>query len=408
MSKIDLKGAGFATTAIHAGHSRDPEYGALATPIFQTSTYCFDTVEEGGDVFAGKTSKYTYARTGNPTVRTFELKIAALEGAEDAIATGSGMGAISSALIGLLKTGDHVVTADTLYGCTDVVMREILPSFGIETTMVDTSDLAKVEAAIRPNTKIIYFESSANPTMRVTDVAAVAELKKKHAGIKVVVDNTFTPPPILCPLELGADVVVHSVTKYLNGHGDVIGGVVVGSKEDVTKIKSRAVGKMTGAHQSPFNAYLIIRGMKTLDLRMHKHSENALAMAEFLEKQAYVEAVYYPGLPSNGKNYEVAKKQFKNGLCSGMVSFEFKEGYKGKTAFENAKKLVNSLTLPGIGVSLGDPDSLIQHPASMTHANVTPEGRKEAGITDGLIRFSVGLEDVEDLIKDFENAAKAL
>ena len=404
MSKFDLKGAGFATTAIHAGHSRDPEYGALATPIFQTSTYCFDTVEEGGDVFAGKTSKYTYARTGNPTVRTFELKIAALEGAQDAIATGSGMGAISSALIGLLKTGDH----DTLYGCTDVVMREILPSFGIETTMVDTSDLAKVEAAIRPNTKVIYFESSANPTMRVTDVAAIAALKQKHAGIKIVVDNTFTPPPILCPLELGADVVVHSVTKYLNGHGDVIGGVVAGSKEDVTKIKSRAVGKMTGAHQSPFNAYLIIRGMKTLDLRVRKHSENAQAMAEYLEKQPYVEAVYYPGLPSNGKNYEVAKKQFKEGLCSGMVSFEFKEGYKGKSAFENAKKLVNSLTLPGIGVSLGDPDSLIQHPASMTHANVTPAGRKEAGITDGLIRFSVGLENVEDLIKDFENAAKAL
>jgi methionine-gamma-lyase len=408
MSNYDLKCAGFATTAIHAGHSRDPEYGALATPIFQTSTYCFDTVEEGGDVFAGKTTKYTYARTANPTVKTFEKKIAMLEGGEDAVATGSGMGAIGSALLGLLKTGDHIVTADTLYGCTDVLMRDILPSLGIETTMVDTSDIAKIEAAIRPNTKIIYFETSANPTMRITDVAAVVELKKKHAGIKLVVDNTFTPPPIICPITMGVDVVVHSVTKYLNGHGDVIGGVVVGSAEDIQLIKSRAVGKLTGTHMSPFNAYLIIRGMKTLDLRMRKHSENAMALAEFLEKQPYVEEVHYPGLPSNGLDHEVAKKQFANGLYSGMVAFEFKEGYKGKSAFDNAKKLVNSLELLSIGVSLGDPDSLIQHPASMTHANVTPEGRKEAGITDGLIRFSVGLEDVEDLIKDFQNAEKAL
>lgn len=408
MSKLDLTHAGFATTAIHAGHRRDPEFGALATPIFQTSTYCYDTVEEGGEVFAGNTPKYAYSRTANPTVATFERKIACLEGAEMAVATGSGMGAISSALIGLLHAGDHVVTADTLYGCTDVVMREILPTLGIEATLVDTSDIAKVEAAIKPNTKVIYFETAANPTMRITDVAAIAELKKKHAGIRIIVDNTFTPPPILCPLALGADVVVHSVTKYLNGHGDVIGGVILGTKEDMDIVKSRAVGKMTGSHMSPFNAYLIIRGMKTLDLRVRKHCENGLAMAEFLEKQPYVEAVYYPGLPSNGKNYEIAKKYFAEGLFSGMVSFEFKEGYKGKSAFENAKKLVNGLAIPGIGVSLGDPDSLIQHPASMTHANVTPEGRKEAGIGDGLIRFSVGLENIEDLIKDFEQAAGAL
>jgi len=408
MSKLDLTNAGFATTSIHAGHSRDPEFGALATPIFQTSTYCFDTVEEGGEVFAGKTAKYAYSRTANPTVATFERKIAIIEGGEAAVATGSGMGAISSALIGLLNAGDHVVTADTLYGCTDVVMREILPSLGIETSLVDTSDLKKVEDAIKPNTKVIYFEIAANPTMRVTDVAAIAEIKKRHAGIRIIVDNTFTPPPIITPLKLGADVVVHSVTKYLNGHGDVIGGVVVGTADDVNLIKSRAVGKMTGSHMSPFNAYLIIRGMKTLDLRVRKHCENAMAIAQFLEKQPYVEAVYYPGLASNGKNYEVAKKYFKEGLYSGMVAFEFKEGYKGKGAFENAKKLVNGLTIPGIGVSLGDQDSLIQHPASMTHANVTPEGRKEAGIGDGLIRFSVGLEDVEDLIKDFEQAAGAL
>ncbi len=408
MSKIDFKSAGFATTAIHAGHSRDPEFGALATPIFQTSTYCFDTVEEGGEVFTGTTKKYPYSRTANPTVATFERKIACLEGGEAAVATGSGMGAIGSALIGLLKTGDHVVTADTLYGCTDVVMREILPSFGIETTFVDTSDLAKIEAAIKPNTKVIYFEAAANPTMRITDIAAIAELKKKHAGIRIVVDNTFTPPPILFPLKIGADVVVHSVTKYLNGHGDVIGGVVVGTTADVTLIKSRAVGKMTGSHMSPFNAYLIIRGMKTLDLRVRKHCENAMAIAEFLQKQPYVEAVYYPGLASNGKNHEIAKKYFAKDLYTGMVSFEFKEGYKGKSAFDNAKALLNHLAIPGIGVSLGDPDSLIQHPASMTHANVTPEGRKEAGITDGLIRFSVGLEDVEDLMKDFEQAASIL
>jgi len=408
MSKIDLKNAGFATAAIHAGHTRDPEFGALATPIFQTSTYCFDTVEEGGQVFTGTTSKYPYSRTANPTVATFERKIAWLECGEAAVATGSGMGAIGSVFLGLLNAGDHIVAADTLYGCTDVVVREILPTLGIQTTLVDTSDMAKIEAAIKPNTKIIYFESAANPTMRITDIAAIAEIKKRHAGIRIVVDNTFTPPPIICPLKIGADIVVHSVTKYLNGHGDVIGGVVVGTAADVQTIKARAVGKLTGTHMSPFNAYLIIRGMKTLDLRVRKHCENAMAIAEFLEKQPYVEAVYYPGLKSNGKNHEVAKKYFTKDLYSGMVSFEFKEGYKGKSAFENAKMLLNNLTIPGIGVSLGDPDSLIQHPASMTHANVTPAGRKEAGITDGLIRFSVGLEDVEDLIKDFENAAKSL
>ena len=406
MSNIDFKKTGFGTTVIHAGHHRDPEHGALAAPIFQTSTYCFDTVEDAGDAFAGISGRYDYSRVGNPTVHTLELKMAEIECAEAAVCTGSGMGAVSSAVMGLLKAGDHVIASDTLYGCTDVVMRSILPSIDIETTLVDTTDLAAIEAAVRPNTKMIYFEAAANPTMKVADIAAIAAIAHKN-GAKVVVDNTFTPPPICRPILLGADISLHSMTKYLNGHGDVIAGVVCGKAEDIKVISSRAVGKITGSHMSPSNAYLVIRGMKTLELRLQRHSENAKGMAKFLEGQPYIKAVYHPSLPSNGKNYETAKKQFDPEITTGMVSFETCE-YKGMGAFDVAKKLLNNLTIPAIGVSLGDPDSLIQHPASMTHANVTPEGKAQAGITDGLIRFSVGLENLADLIADFEQSAAKL
>lgn len=406
MSHIDFTKTGFATKAIHAGAYDDQQYGALATPIFQTSTYTFDSVEEGGDVFAGKTNKYAYCRHGNPTVKSLEIKLAALEGAEAAVATGSGMGAISSCLIGLLKAGDHVVASDCVYGCTDVVMRQILPTLGIETSRVNTTDLAAVEAAIKPNTKMVYFETVANPVMRVTDIEAIAEIAHKHNCI-VVVDNTFTPPPICTPLKHGADFVVHSMTKYLNGHGDVVAGCICGPQADIKTITSRAVGKMTGSELTPFAAYLVIRGLKTLDLRVKQHSENAKKVAEFLEKQPYIKAVYNPCLASNAEDKARADKQFEGGLTTGMVTFETKE-YKGMSDFEVAKKLVNGLTIPGIGVSLGDADSLIQHPASMTHANVPEEGQIAAGITKGMIRFSVGLECAEDLIADLEQSAANL
>lgn len=408
MSNLDFTKTGFSTAAVHAGYVRDKDYGAEATPIYQTSTYTFETLEEGGGVFSGEIpGKYGYARTGNPTVAAFERKMCVLEHAKAAVATGSGMGAVSSALLGVLKAGDHVVCADTVYGCTDVVMRSILPTLGIETTLVDTSNAALVKAAMRPNTKVVYFEVVANPTMRVTDIAEMVEIAHQ-GGALVIVDNTFTPPPVCRPLDFGVDLVLHSVTKYLNGHGDVIAGVICGNDEEMIRtIKSRAVGKMTGSSMAPMMAFLIVRGLKTLGLRMKAHSDNACKMAQFFETQPYIKAVYHPSLPSNGRNHEVAKKQFAEGYNTGMIAFEVAD-YKGMSAYDTAKKLLNALQIPGIGVSLGGADSLVQHPASMTHANVTPEGRAEAGITDGLVRFSAGIEDVEDLIADFEQAAAKL
>lgn len=407
MSSFNLDQARFNTQAIHAGYRRDSDFGALATPIYQTSTFTFTSADHAMGVFSGDIPGYDYTRAGNPTVRVFEEKIAQLEGGEDAVATSSGMGAISSALLGLLRSGDHIVCGNTVYGCTDVVMREILPSLDITVTFVDTADLSAVEQAIQSNTKMIYFETPANPTMHVTDIAAVAALKQAHPGIRIVVDNTFAPPPIQCPLKLGADVVVHSVTKYINGHGDVIGGVVIGNKEDIAEIRGRAVGKICGTPLTPFCAYLIIRGMKTLGMRVRRHCENALALAQYLEASDYIEKVYYPGLPSAGRDYEVAQRQM-NGLYSGIISFVLKDGIHGMSAFDAAKKLMDHLQLPAIAVSLGDPDTLIQHPASMTHVKVPKSVREEIGITDGMLRFSVGLEDIEDLIADFDQAFAAL
>lgn len=407
MSNIDFNHAGFDTTAVHAGSRRDSDFGALATPIYQTSTFTFTSASHAMGVFSGEIPGYDYSRAGNPTVRVFEEKIAQLEGGEDAVAASSGMGAIGSVLLGLLRAGDHVVCGNTVYGCTDVVMREILPSLNIGTTFVDTGDVKAVEAAIQSNTKMIYFETPANPTMHVTDIAAIAALKSNHPGIRVVVDNTFAPPPIQYPLKLGADVVVHSITKYINGHGDVIGGVAVGTKEDVAEIRNRAMGKICGTPLTPFSAYLVVRGMKTLGMRVRRHCENALSIAKYLEASPYVEKVYYPGLESMGKDHEIAKKQM-NGLYTGIISFVLKDQVKGMSAFDAAKKLLDNLKIPAIAVSLGDPDTLIQHPASMTHVKVPKDVREAVGITDGMLRFSVGLEDAEDLIADFDQAFAAL
>lgn len=407
MSKINMEKVCFDTKAIHAGYRRDSDYGALATPIYQTSTFTFTSANHAMGVFSGEIPGYDYSRAGNPTVRVFEEKIAQLEDGEDAVSTSSGMGAISSALLGLLRAGDHIVCGNTVYGCTDVVMRDILPSLGINTTFVDTGDVAAVEAAIQDNTKVIYFETPANPTMHVTDIAAVSALKAQHKGIRIIVDNTFAPPPVQYPLKLGADIVVHSVTKYLNGHGDVIGGVVVGGKEDIAEIRSRAMGKICGTPLTPFCAYMIIRGMKTLGMRVRRHCASAMALAEYLEASPYIEKVYYPGLKSMGKDYEIAQKQM-NGLYSGMISFVLKDEIKGMSAFDAAKKLMDKLTIPAIAVSLGDPDTLIQHPASMTHVKVPKNVRDETGITDGMLRFSVGLEEFEDLKADFDQAFAAL
>ena len=407
MSKIDLKNVDFETLIVHAGQGADPAYGALATPIYQTSTFCFQTVEEGADKFAGKVPGYNpvYSRSGNPTTRAFELKCAAMEGGEDCVATASGMGAVGSVMLAFLKQGDHIIFDNSVYGGTDYVASHDLPDLGIEVSRVDTGDLEAVKAAIKPNTKIIYFETPNNPMRKVTDVAAIKAIA--GSDIRVVVDATFAPPPVQHVLALGADIVLHSITKYINGHGDALGGIVVGKAEDITRIRKHCMTKINGCPPSPFNSYLVLRGMKTLAIRMKKHCDNAMAIAEYLEKNPYVKTVYYPGLKSNPQ-HELASRQMENGMYGGMISFELKDDVKGLSSFEAGKKLLNHLTIPAIAVSLGDPDTLIEHPASMTHAGVSPEERLAAGITDGLIRLSVGLESANDLINDFEQAFAAI
>lgn len=401
MSHLDWSSTGFGTRAIHAGQAPDEMHGALATPIYQTSTFCFDTVEQGTSCFKGEIPRYAYSRGGNPTSAALEQKIACLEGGEACVATASGMGAVGAVLVGLLKAGDHVISGDCIYGCSALVLRETMTKFGVKVTFMDTSDLDAVAAAITDETKIIYLETPTNPTMKLTDIAALSELAHKR-GIRVVVDNTFAPPPIQFPLKLGADIVVHSVTKYLNGHGDVIGGAVIGSRDDIMLIRGSAATKLCGTTPSPFNSFLVLRGMQTLELRMARHCANGMELAKYLEKNPYVERVYYPGLESNPQ-YELAKKQM-NGMYSGIMSFELREGIHGMDSFTAAQKVVDQLKLASIAVSLGDPETLVQHPASMTHANMPEEDRLAAGITNGLIRLSVGLENVEDIIADFAQA----
>ena len=395
MSKIDLKNVDFETLIIHAGQEPDKAYGSLATPIYQTSTFCFETVEEGAAKFANQIPGFVYSRGGNPTTRAFELKCAAMEGGEDAVAAASGMGAVGSVMTSFLKPGDHAIFDTAVYGGTNYVASTNLPDMGVEVSRVDTGDLEAVKAAIRPNTKMIYFESPNNPMMKVTDIRAIKDLAGDQ--IRVVVDGTFAPPPVQHVLQLGADIVLHSITKYINGHGDALGGVVIGKADDIKRIRSNSVTKINGCPPSPFNSYLVLRGMKTLALRMKQHCASAMEVARYLEANPYVKAVYYPGLESHPQ-HELASRQMENGMYGGMISFELRDDVKGMSSFEAGKKLLNNLKIPAIAVSLGDPDSLIEHPASMTHANVSPEDRLAAGITDGLIRLSVGLESPKDLI----------
>lgn len=402
-SKIDYSKVGFETMMIHAGQEKDSDFGALTTPIYQTTTFCSETVEEATARKLNQIPGYhpSYCRSGNPTTRALELKCAAMEGGEDAVATASGMGAIGSVLITFLKAGNHVIFDTSVYGGTDAVATVNLPNMNIEVSRVDTGNLEALKAAIKPNTKLIYFETPNNPMIKVTDVAAVK--KVAGAGIRVAVDCTFAPPPIQHTLKLGADLVIHSLTKYINGHSDAVGGVVIGCAADINLIRDVAVTKINGCPPSPYNSYLVLRGMKTLALRMPKHCANAMAMARYLCTCPYVKRVYYPGLENN-PGHEIASRQMENGMFGGMLSFELADDVKGLSSFEAGKKFLNNLTIPAIAVSLGDSDTLIEHPASMTHFNVPRDARMAAGISDGLIRLSIGLENVEDIIHDFENA----
>lgn len=382
--------AGLGTVAIHGGSKKNP-FGTLATPIYQTSTFVFDSAEQGGKRFALEEEGFIYTRLGNPTTQVIEEKIALIEEAEAGVATASGIGAITSTLWTLLKAGDHVISDKTLYGCTFAYLNHGVSKFGVEVEFIDTSDIEAVKKAMRPNTRVVYLETPANPNLKIVDIEEVAKVAHENPYTKVVVDNTFATPYCQKPITLGADIVVHSATKYINGHGDVVAGFVVGKKEMMDQIRLVGLKDMTGAVLSPMDAYFIIRGMKTFEVRMERHCSNARKVAEFLNSHPKVKQVFYHGLKTH-KGHDIAVKQMKD--FGGIFAFELKGG------IEAGKTLLNNLHLCSLAVSLGDTETLIQHPASMTHSPYTKEEREKAGITDGLVRISVGLENVEDIIED--------
>lgn len=386
----------FATKAIHAGQPPDPLTGSVSVPIYETSTFVFKSAEEGAARFAGTDEGYIYTRLGNPTVRALEKNLAELENGESARACSSGMAAINTTVMSIVKKGDHVVSTDCLYGGTSKLFFGILSKFGIEFTLVDSSDAANVEDAIKEDTKLIYIETPANPTLKLTDIRKVSEISEKHA-IPTMVDNTFMSPYFQRPIELGAQIVVHSLTKYLSGHSDVIGGIIIGSNSFLKSLDTTL--KNTGATMGPFDAWLTLRGIKTLPLRMEKHNENAIKIAEFLESHPKIEKVYYPGLRSHPQ-HELAKMQMSG--FGGMVCFDVKGG------LESGRKLMNSVKLCTLAVSLGAVETLIQHPASMTHAVVPKEERLKTGITDSLVRLSVGIENIEDIIDDLKQSLEKI
>jgi cystathionine beta-lyase/cystathionine gamma-synthase len=375
--------ARFSTVCIHAGQEPDPATGAIITPIYQTSTYVQDEL--------GRHKGFEYARTQNPTRAALERNIAAIEGGIGACAFASGMAAIG-AITTLLASGDHVVVTDNTYGGTFRLFDKVLTKYGLSFTYVDTSKLEAIEAAMQPNTRMLFLETPTNPVMRLSDIAAASGIAHGRA-VKVVVDNTFASPIIQQPLELGADLVVHSTTKYLNGHSDSVGGIVVAAQEtDLEWL--RFVQNGEGAILGPFDSWLVLRGTKTLALRMAQHNTNGLALAEFLSTHQAVERVLYPGLPSHPQ-YELAKQQMRG--FGGMLSFDV-------GTFERARRVCNRVKLIALAESLGGVETLICHPASMTHASVPADRRQAIGLTDSLVRISTGVEDPQDLIDDLAQA----
>lgn len=390
----EIAKSGFATRAVHVGAEKNM-YGTLAAPIYQTSTFIFENAEQGGRRFALEEEGYIYTRLGNPTCNAVEQKVASLEGAEACVSASSGMGAITSAIWVCVQAGDHIVAGKTLYGCTYAFMEHGLKRYGVEVSFVDMRDPKEVEKAMRPNTKLVYVETPANPNMHVADIETIAEITHRHEGCRLMVDNTFCTPYLCRPLEYGADMVVHSATKFLNGHGDVIAGFVVGTKEYIDQVRLLGIKDLTGSVLGPFEAFLINRGLKTLHVRMDRHCENAQKVAEYLEKHPKVESIAYPGLKSFPQ-YDLAKKYMKK--PGSMIAFEVKGG------LEAGRNLINNVHLCSLAVSLGDTETLIEHPASMTHSPYTPEERAASNIPEGLVRLSIGLEDAEDIIADLEKA----
>ena len=389
---------GFSTRAIHHGYDPKDSEGALTPPLHLTSTFTFESAEQGGRMFSGEEPGHFYSRISNPTTDLLEKRIASLENGEAGLATASGMGAITSTLWTFLRPGDELITDLTLYGCTFAFLSHGLARFGIQITHVDLTNPEQLSRAISSKTRIVFFETPANPNMRLVDIAAISAIAKR-AGARCIVDNTYATPVITRPLELGADLVVHSATKYLGGHGDVVAGLVVGNAEDISEIRLTGMKDMTGAVMAPFNAMLVMRGLKTLKIRMRQHVESAEAIAGFLQGHAAVAEVLYPGLPSFPQ-HELARRQMDQ--FGGMIAVKLAGGYDAGLA------LMNGLNLIQRAVSLGDTETLIQHPASMTHSTYSPEERHSHGIDDGLVRISVGLEDVDDLLYDLDSALALL
>jgi methionine-gamma-lyase len=385
--------AGKSTLAVHAGEASTPVFGEVSVPIFQTSTFSFPSAEEGAARFAGRDSGYIYSRMGNPTVRALEDSIAALEDGARGLATASGMAAITTTFLALLQSGDHVVSTDSVYGATRTVLEREFRRFGVRSSFVDTTRLAQIEAAFTPATRVLFVETPANPTMTITDIRGAAEIAHAH-GALLVVDNTFAGPLLQHPFEHGADVIVHSTTKSINGHSDVVGGMIV-TRDDALHARIRPVLNHFGGTMDPHQAWLILRGVRTMPVRVERSVQNAGRMARFLQGHPMVSWVRYPGLEDHPQ-HEVAKRQMDG--FGAVICFGVRGG------LEAGRALMNHVELFTLAVSLGGVESLIEHPASMTHASVPREEREAAGIVDDLVRIAVGCEDFEDLRADLDRA----
>ncbi|MCB0283964.1 MAG: PLP-dependent transferase [Calditrichaeota bacterium] len=387
------KKLGLATKAIHAGNLEEPVFGEVSVPVFQSSTFSFPTANEGAARFAGESDGFIYTRMGNPTTKALEDNVAALEGGFKGLATASGMAAVTTVFLTFLSKDDHIVCTDSVYGPTRMVLEREFSRFGVQATFVDTSDINNLRNAIRVNTKMVYVESPANPTINITDIHAAAETAHLNGAI-FVVDNTFASPYLQRPMEMGADIVIHSLTKFINGHSDVVGGMIVVKNENQFK-KIRPVLNAFGGTMDPHQAWLILRGVRTLALRIEKAQANAEKMAHFLKNHPNVTWVTYPGLESHPQ-HQLAKKQMDG--FGAMISFGVKNGLEGgKTVMDNVKLFT-------LAVSLGGVESLIEHPASMTHATIPRAERLQANIKDELVRMAVGCEDFEDLKDDIDQA----
>ena len=381
---------GFNSRMVHGGEFDNP-LGSATVPIYQTSTFIFENADHGAKCFSGEDDGYIYTRIGNPTIHALETLVADLEGGAEGIATSSGMAAVNTLYMALLSQGDHMISSEAVYGPSRVVMEQHWARFGVESTYVNTSDIAAIKAAFKPNTKMLFIETPANPTIEITDLKACAELAHQH-GALLIVDNTFCSPYLQRPIEFGADAVFHSMTKFLNGHADIVAGMIITKDKDLGK-KLRSMMVAMGCNMDPHQAYMVIRGVRTLGIRVERAQQSAMVIARFLEAHPKVDWVKYPGLESHPQ-HELAKTQMKG--FGSMISFGLKSG------LEAGKILMNEVQLAILAVSLGGVETLIQHPASMTHSKMKPEDRLKAGITEGLVRFSVGIEDVEDLIDDLK------